>query len=591
MRLHPEQAANDVVLIRTGLNHYRLVLSDRVVDIPRDGNCFFNAIAQGLNDGQGQGTFSMQGLRNEAALYIDQHPELMQYVPAQQGSGMQLALFHNASTLKDLLGIAAFSDLTRIIDGGPNPHQLFQPAVGYLNQVVNEVGSRALDRARGGDLPVEMYRYIAGYLSARSPGPLRRWYGPLSPPEQQSLQNFLQGVLLEPVQHRYITELLEKDNFILSHNLIHILLEYGVTAQDLAWNHPVSEDAFILFDQATHGHLDDDQLDELLDGVSLVTSDELDELAQRLEQTTGQVLDDQAELLEAFIDHTNADNTRSLYRRALSRFPALRGRAEILLGSPIISWTLGDRLSVSSFASWLRDPALSNERLRLIAEYANSRYSELLNTAELDVDWMRPFDDRNLQSIITRQEELQAFWVFLKDQQEIGDAPVFLSLFSALGQRASNTRIGILFNTPDLWRSLRRFSLENARQVWEDLVGPHFSDTHIRLALGRPTALRSELDFALAVEASLSPEETRANQIVRSLLSLSQRQAQQYLYSFDFPADHLGHSRLDFALHLETHLQIPDWAWQYAREGVTADSLRSFGNLKARKPDTDKPTD
>ncbi|WP_458131272.1 OTU domain-containing protein [Pseudomonas sp. R3-41] len=592
LRHHPDQLPNDVVLSRVRTNHYRLILNDRTVDIPADGDCFFNAIAQGLNEGQAQGRFTMRGLRNEAARYIDQHPELAHYLPAQQGSGMQLALFHNAAPLKDLLGTAAFRDLTQIIDGGPNPHQLFQPALNYLSSAINSAGRRVLNRAQSGVLPAEIYQQIGRYLSVRAAGPLRRWYGPLTSRERQSLHDFLKNVLLAPVQHRYIVQLIEEDHFLLSHDQIHILLEYGVTARELVFNHRVADDAFVLFDQETHGHLDEDELEELLDGVSLVTSDELEELAQRIRQTTGRVIDDQAELLNAFIDHTNADNTRSLYRQALSRFPALQRRAEILLGSPIVAWTLGDKLSVSLFAEWLRDTTLSNVRLRLIAEYANSRYSELLNTTDLDIDWMRPFNDRNLGSIIARRTELEAFRIFLGNEQEVGDEPAWvLNFFSALGQRASNARISLLFDTPGLWSSLQRFSLDSARQIWEDLIGPHFSDTHIRLALGQPGVLSSELHFALALETSLTSEEVRANRIIRGLFSLGQRRAQQYLYNFDFPTNRLGHSRLDFALHLENHMRMPDWAWQYVRDGVSADSLKLFGDPKAPKPDANKPAD
>ncbi|WP_434559602.1 dermonecrotic toxin domain-containing protein [Pseudomonas sp. Z4-20] len=580
LRLHPDASANDVVLSRVGSNHYRLILNDRVVDIPADGDCFFNAVAQGLNEGQAQGTFSVQGLRNEAADYIDQHPELRQYLPAREGPGVQLALFHNAPALKNMLDIDAFTELTRIIHGAPNPHGLFQPALNYLDLIVSRVGRETLYRAENARLPAEIFQLIGRELSPHSPGRLRRWYGPLSLEEQQSLQNTLESILLAPVESGYLTAVLEHDHLILGADQFHIMLEYGVTAQELSWNHPHSEDFFAMFDPATHGQLDEDQLDEL--GVSLVSSEELEALAQRLKQATGYVLEDEEQLLSAYIDDNNADRTRSLYRGALGRFPELQRRARILLRSSVIEWTLGDQLRVSLFASWLRNPALSDERLRLIAAYASTRYRELLFDHDLDISWMQPFDDQNVQSFITHQEELRAFRTFLLGADDEED------IFSVSKQMPSNIRIRLLFNTPDLWNSLQRFPLDQARQVWGDLVGPHFSDTHIRLALERPDALRSELDFALALQASLGQEEARANRIIQGLFGFGQRRAQQYLYNFEFPSQRLGHSRLDFALHLESHLQIPDWAWQYAREGVTPDSLKSFGIMKAAKPSEDK---
>ncbi|MNC78583.1 hypothetical protein D3C81_2048810 [compost metagenome] len=72
----------------------------------------------------------------------------------------------------------------------------------------------------------------------------------------------------------------------------------------------------------------------------------------------------------------------------------------------------------------------------------------------------------------------------------------------------------------------------------------------------------------------------RANQIVRDSLGLGQRQAQQYLYNFEFPANRLGHRLLDFALYVEGYMAVPDWAWQYLRQGVTRETLKPFGAKK-----------
>lgn len=591
LRHHPEEAATDIVLSRTSRNHYSLVLNNRVVEIPADGDCFFNAVAQGLNEGQAQQTFSIQGLRDEAADYIDQQPALAHYVTGSQGTAVQRALFDNAESLKDLLGMRAFVDFTRIVHGGPNPYRLFQPAMSYLGLYANEIGRRVLNQAPGGKLPPELLQEIGRHLSPQPPGTLNRWYAPLSASRQQSLRRFLQSVLLPPVRDRHIAELLEDEHFILSTNPIHIMLEYGVTSRELTWNYPLSDDAYVLYDAATHAHLDEDELEELLDGLTLVTSDDLEEMAEKIRNVTGQVIEDDAQLLERYIDHQSKDRTQGLYQAALRRFPELQRRADILLGSPIISWTLADRLNVSLFASWLRNPALSNERLRLIAEYANARYDEIAEDNFLDLDWMQSFDDRNVQSIVTHQAKLTQFLKFLGgawgDVEDV-DVPAVARLFRAQGQPISNARVAILFENPGLFDSIQRLPREHAPQVWNELVAPYFSDANIQRALEQPGALNSALDFALALKASLGKEDARANLIVHNLFSVGQSRAQEYLYNFDFPIGRLGHSRLDFALHLEAHLAVPDWAWQYARKGVTPESLKPFGEMKKKGPGEDK---
>lgn len=584
MSAHPGRTGTDIVLRRVGRNHYSLILPDRVETFDPDGDCFFNAIVLGLNEGQAQGAFSMQGLRNAAADYIDQTPELSPYLPVPQ-TATQQALLNRAPPLKGLLGRDAFRDLTRIVYGDPSPHNLFQPALKYLRRYADHWGRAVLDRAQDAELPPEILQAIGRHLSPRAPGPLDRWYAPLSTQQRLSLRSFLEDVLLEPVENRYIDALLDDHNMVLSHDQIHIMLEYGVTSRELSWNYPISEDSYVLFDAAIHGHLDEDELEELLDGASLVTRDDLEELADNIRRITGRYVDDDAELLGLLIDFNSADRTRDLYRMALARFPALQRRAAILLDSPIISWTLGDRLSVALFASWLRNPALSDARLRVIARYADTRYQELLNETDLDIDWMTPFDDRNLQNVFTHREALTRFMRYLEGASgAAGDVDMLAvaSLFRLPGHPLSNSRIALLFNTSGLWDAIQRFPQVHAQQIWNELIGPYFTDITIQRLLGQTDALDSELNFALALGAGLSAEDARANQIIRNLFGLGQSRAQQYLYNFDFPMNRLGHGRLDFALYLESHLTIPQWAWQYAREGVTPDSLRPFGEAKPK---------
>ena len=164
---------------------------------------------------------------------------------------------------------------------------------------------------------------------------------------------------------------------------------------------------------------------------------------------------------------------------------------------------------------------------------------------------------------------------------EVDQAPV-IRLFSAPGQLPSNTRVNILFNTPSLWSSLQRLPRHHAVQIWDDLIGPHYSDSAIRLTLRRPGVLRSALDFVLALRGNLGSVEARANRMVMELFSIGQGRAQQYLYNFNFPVNRLGHSLLDFVTYLESHLAVPDWAWQYLRRGVTPESLKTFGEMKPK---------
>ncbi|WP_413770132.1 hypothetical protein, partial [Vibrio vulnificus] len=91
--------------------------------------------------------------------------------------------------------------------------------------------------------------------------------------------------------------------------------------------------------------------------------------------------------------------------------------------------------------------------------YANSRYGELERTGRIDLDWMQVFDDRNLQSIITYQDNLTAFMRFLggaRKNIESIDVPAVAKLFSPPGQLPSNVRVALLFNTPGLLGNLMR---------------------------------------------------------------------------------------------------------------------------------------
>jgi len=585
MDSHPDRTETDVVLRRTAQDHYSVVLGEEVVAIPADGDCFFNAMMRGLNEGQAQETFSMQGLRNEVADYIDRHPQLGHYLPPQ-ATRTQEALFENAPSLVNLIGQAAVLDLTRIVYGAPNPYRLFQPVLRYLDLHANSSVRTAITAHPGARLPPEILEQVGRILSDRPPARLvSSINAPFTGQERQSMEQLFQDILVGPVEPELIQELLDDQFLLITPDVAHILLEYGVTARQLVNHHPNNSSAYILYDEALHGHLDEDQLEALLDGAYLVNSDDLDDAKSLLVADGGKYVSDTSELFDHFIYTDSADRTVNLFKTALGRFPVLLRRANFLFRSPIIAHNLGGLLRVGEVARWLRNPALSDRRFQILAEYASTRYSELQRTESIDVDWMQLFDDRNLQSIVTHQEQLADFLVFLggaRGNIMDNDIPGVAKLFSFPGQLPSNSRVSLLFDVPNLWGSLCKLRQDYASQIWADLIGPHFSDATIRLALARPGALNSEMHLALALRSSLAPEEFRANQIMQRLLSIGQRRAQQYLYNFDFPTHRLGHSQLDFAVYVESHLSIPDWAWQYARPGVTPESLKKIGEVKPK---------
>jgi hypothetical protein len=590
---HPAQAGSDIVLTRRAQNHYSLILGDEVVDIPADGDCFFNAVARGLNDGQSEEAYSMQGLRDAAADYIDQHPELSHYL-APQPSSMQQALFDNAPWLDDLLDDSALSALTQIIYGSANPHRLFRPTMDYLDLHINWAGSQLLRHASNADLPAVVLRMIGRLLSRRPPAQLR----PHAVQERQALQRFYEDLLLKPYEDREIAALLDAKDLLLTSDVTHMMLEYGVSARDLLNQHPIRNESYVMYDEAVHGRLDEDELDDQLDGAQLVDRSDLDSARQRYEIETGTVLDEDSSLFEKFIYYDRVEDTVDLLRASLDRFPVLLRRADILLASPLINSNLGGLLGVPELAGWIRNPALSDRRLAIISEYASTRYTEMVHKQSIAIDWMRPFDDRNLQRIVAHQDALTDFMYFLSMrgnedymvlQRMPGPHRIYdldmsgvVDLFSAPGQPPSNTRVDVLFEYNATWlyghRWLYgdgRWRASDARQIWADLVGPHYTDINIRQALGPVGSVRPVGELAAALRASLGAEDARANQIVQDVLGYGQSQAQQYLYNFDFPSvnERLGHTRLDFAIYLESHMKIPDWAWQYLRKGLSRSSL------------------
>ncbi|MDO7898496.1 OTU domain-containing protein [Pseudomonas citrulli] len=577
---HPRRASTDIVLRRTGESHYALVLGDdQEVTFAADGDCFFNAIARGLNEGQAQPTFTMQGLRNEVADYIDLHPEVSNYLVAQP-SALQQALSDHAQTLEELLNEAALFDLTQIIHGAPNPHRLFQPILNYLDLQARNSARQVLDRGRHTVLPAEMLQYIGRLVSPRAPARLQLSSFAYYTQHDDSLRHFFEDTLLGPVPEAELLELLNNEYLVLSQDVMHILLEYGIRARNLTDHHPRNDLAYVRYDQAVHGQLSDEQLEQQLNGAYLVDRDDLKKVGERYELETGGRLDDE-ELMEQFMYYDRVEDITDLLTVSLQRFPVLARRAEILLQSPVIASNLGGLFPVHVLAAWIRNPALSDARLQVIAEYAGSRYQEVASRGSIDIDWMQPFNDRNLRSLMNNQGALIRFWDFLQGTRYTGrsDLATVAELFRVAGQPPSNTRMTTLFGMPNLAGTVQGIpglSPEEARYIWEDLVSPHFSDETIRQTLGRPGSLRSRAAFTSALIDSLAAEEARVYQLIQAVYAVDHRQAMGFLHGFDFPLGHAEHTRLNLALYLNRHGLVPQWAWSYARAHVTAESLRPF---------------
>ncbi len=149
---------------------------------------------------------------------------------------------------------------------GTEPHGLFKPTQDFLALHVNNVGRRTLVSAQQADLPPEILQEIGRRLSSRSPQQLMPSSAPFYTVEEQTLRRFFVDTLLGRLEDRQVTELINNEYIRLSEGVMHIMLEYGVKARELTDHHPKNRAAYVMFDQATHGHLDDDQLEALLEG-------------------------------------------------------------------------------------------------------------------------------------------------------------------------------------------------------------------------------------------------------------------------------------------------------------------------------------
>ncbi|MCL6703585.1 OTU domain-containing protein [Pseudomonas sp. T1.Ur] len=481
---HPDRLATDIVLRRTTRNHYDLILGDRVVAIAPDGDCFFNAIARGLNEGN-EAVFTAQGLRNAAADYIDQHPQLTQYVVTPPPRALQ-GLFEHAPSLQVLLQTDTLRDLTQAINGAPYPPGLFQPIRTYLNRWPS--GSALIQ-----PLGVDVLSRISERLAASLINPARQ--------DRQMVQRFLREFLLQPVQDSEITDLLDTADLLLSKAVVHIMLEYGVTARQLKHHHPKPQQAYIKWDEATHGHLNAEQLIELVGNRKLVGKHEWAWAAHILLQLKGERVTDEARLFLLAVQYLQVEETLKLLMSTLERFPALLERANILLHSPLVSYLAGT-LYLGQVATWIRDTTLSNRRLAIISDYVSLRYDEAAVHQNVDIDWMRFFDDRTVENIIAARGLLTTLFERLNETTSTGATyrPPFTALFSPPGLIPSNSRVALLFEIrgfrPTLWHALWHLESSLANEIWSEIISPRLSHDEIRRLLGPEGRLRLEIERA-----------------------------------------------------------------------------------------------
>ena len=489
----PRPGDATIVLRRTSNNHYDLMLSDRTVQIPADGDCFFNAVAMGLNRGS-QGRFTMQGLRNAAAEYFDLHPELNQFVVQAPTTEMQL-LYDHTFQLQVILQTGTLRDVALISQGVRSHDGLFLPLRNYLRQVAN---APAESPARSALMPISGLLATSAQIDAMV---LNR----------EPVRRFLQALLLNPEQVQDITRLLDTPHLILSQAVAHIMLEYGITARQLLNHHPRSFSGYLLWNDALPAH--QQELDAMVRQAIIIRSDEMMQAYHLFQRLAGYPLPPNQSVFNIAVEFGNGREIANLLRSSLGRFPALQPRAHMLLTSPLISSYLGGLMNLATVAAWIRNPALSIERLRIIAEYATLRFDEMINNRTIDIDWMRFFDDRTVQNIIRDRGPLTALFEHMRGTPTTMAAqtsPHFTELFSPPGLTPSNSRVAILFEiegfAPSLWHALWRIEPGFADELWNELLSTQWSDDQIRQLLGPTGRLRTEINEA-APRRTPSPAE------------------------------------------------------------------------------------
>ncbi|MBC3363577.1 DUF6543 domain-containing protein [Pseudomonas sp. SWRI154] len=543
----------DVVLRRRGGNHYELLQANNAepIQVPRDGDCFFRAVALGLNALEGRADFSVRGLRVASARYIRLNSHLFDFIETRQ------PLIKIESTLDNLLGRESLELLSVTFSRESKPNELFLPLRLYLGSpavpvavqqdILREIAGLVSDRPRFGSVPVHT-PYTSGQLKL--------------------IRSFLGRVLAGEADEGMLSSMLADPFFELNRDLMHILLEYGLPAGDLLGFYPRNPMGYVLYEQKLHGELGSIQRLQRIGGKELVYPSELKAIADRLRHRTGEEVKEASRLMGIYRYEKRVWRMTHLLLASLRGRPAILARAELLLASQVISANLGGQLPVAVFARWVGDTAISSSKLTVIAKYSSSRLQELLATGNIDIQWTHLFSHNVVRKIVIRMEELVSFFKFLKPSSADVDMPALINFFSAPGERPVGRRVDMLLSDPTLLNDLRsNFTPEQAERVWGELISLNYSNSNILHTLRQQNSLASEADFTAALIVSLADDARSADQIVASILADQTIAAdvRDSLYQFVLSNNRAEHNWLSFVTHVMRYKRLPDWVYQYKK--------------------------
>lgn len=571
----PPNPRTDVVLRRTGGNHYDLLQTNNAppVRIPADGDCFFTAVALGLNTFGDGNVFSMRGLRVAAGRYIRRNRQLFSFMETRQplaslefplerllGKETQ-PLAQVESTLEGILGKEALEVLKKALSDKPRSDELFLPLRSYLGRPGLSLAPTAKQHL--------VLKEIADLIQVRPSSGLAPLRAPYTPEQIKSIQYLVYNVLRARGSDGTLSSILKDTFFEVNADLMHLLLEYGVNVGDLRRFYPRNPGGYVFYDENTHGGMGVFELLEHMGSAEFVYEHQLQELAGRLRTNTGEVVTDIPKLMNIYRYEEQVRRTIGLLRSTLRSRPSLLERADILLGSPVISRHLGGRLSVQVFARWISHPDINLVKLNSIAKYSTSRLYELLETGNIDISWTHLLDQFNARKIVNNSKEIVSFYKFLKPSSEKVGMSEIVNLFSNPGEYPMNTRIKILLRSLDLFDKLKKnFSPEQAQGVWAELISPNYTNANIENTLLQTNSLSSEADFTEALVMSLVLDARRADHIATRLLrdeSIS-LQVRNQLYLFELSNNRTEHNWLSFVMSVSRYKQIPGWAWQYKKQ-------------------------
>ncbi|QXI53483.1 dermonecrotic toxin domain-containing protein [Pseudomonas alvandae] len=574
----PPDLASDVVVRRRGGNHYELLQANRAepIQVPRDGDCFFNVVAQGLNALEGGNDFSVRGLRVASARYLRQNRQLLSFLEAPQplvqlesalegmlGDGRPViqntAPMPVESLLRGILGWESLDFLRGVMSEVPWPEELFHPLRLYLGQ-------------SGLSLPPTATQYvllkdIAAMIPSRPRSGLAPLHIPYTPGQIKSIQYFLYNILKVKGSSETLRTILKDPFFELNSDLMHMLFEYGVDIDDLRKFYPRNPEGYIFYDETVHGDISVSDFKTSNGGAEPVYLYNLQAVANRWREDTGVIVSDIPRLMRVYRYEEQVRRTVGLLR-ATFRKRLLLEFVETLLTSSVISSHLGGRLPVPVFARWVSHPSLNKRKLRAIAKYSMTRVTELFASGTIDIKWIHQFDQTNAAKVVNNLDMLVSFYQFLVPSSTETGMPAAVSLFSAAGAPPVNSRVKLLLDVPDLFDRLRNnFTPEQAQSVWRELISPNYSGGNINNTLAQEGSLNSEAEFTSALINSLMLDARRADGMATSILadhSISER-LRNSLYQFDLSNNRAEYNWLSFVTYVRRHGQIPSWAWLYKK--------------------------